>query len=74
VRHAQVNPASTLPAKISDIIVLVVVLVLVVFGTEWGGFDVADGCEARNLNMNQDQQRSKTEDENDDEDEDDWGH
>jgi hypothetical protein len=28
----------------SDIIVLVVVLVLVVFGTEWDSFDVADGC------------------------------
>jgi hypothetical protein len=35
----------------ADILVLVVVLVLVVFGTGWGGFDVADRCEARNLNV-----------------------
>jgi hypothetical protein len=47
---------------------IVLIVVLVVFGTEWGGFDVADRCEARNLNVGQDQQRSKTEDEHDDED------
>ena len=42
---------------------------VVVFGTGFGGFDVADTREARNLNVNQDEQRSKTEDENEDEDE-----
>jgi hypothetical protein len=40
------------------------------FRPRWGGFDVADTREARNLNVNHDEQRSKTEDENDDEDED----
>jgi hypothetical protein len=60
---------SYLSAKISDTIVLILILVLIVFGTEWGGFAVADRREARHLNVNQDQQRLMTE--NDDEA--DWG-